>query len=80
MQGGECTLEDLFVREETRGAGLGRALVDAALERARARGCRRIQLDVNEANPAAVALYESAGFVTWFDPPGGRNLNMRRPL
>ena len=28
----------------------------------------------------AIALYESLGFSSWFDPPGGRNLNLRLPL
>jgi ribosomal protein S18 acetylase RimI-like enzyme len=35
---------------------------------------------VNAANPAALALYESLGFEAWADPPGGRNLLMRRRL
>jgi GNAT superfamily N-acetyltransferase len=76
----ECWLEDLFVRDSARRAGLGAALVEAALERARARGCERIELDVNEANPAALRLYERLGFYSWSDPPGGRNLLMRRAL
>jgi ribosomal protein S18 acetylase RimI-like enzyme len=54
--------------------------VEAALERARERGCARVELDVNAANPVALALYESLGFESWSDPPGGRNLLMRRRL
>jgi len=80
LEAEDCLLEDLFVRERARGAGLGRALVEAALDRARERGCRRIELDVNEANPAARALYESLGFSAWADPPGGNALFMRRRL
>lgn len=80
VEGEECLLEDLFVRDDDRRGGLGAALVDAAIERARARGCRRMQLDVNEANPAALALYEEAGFDSWFDPPGGHNRNLRLAL
>ena len=75
----DCWLEDLFVREEARGSGLGRVLVEAALERARARGCRRIELDVNEDNAPARALYEACGFLT--EPKGpGRTLFIGRPL
>jgi hypothetical protein len=76
----DCWLEDLFVEEHARGSGLGRALAAAALARARERGCVRVELDVNAANPAALALYESLGFESWSDPPGGRNLLMRLRL
>lgn len=76
----DCCLEDIFVEPQARGSGLGRALAEAALARARERGCARVELDVNEANPAALALYESLGFESWSDPPGGRNLLMRRRL
>jgi len=76
----DCWLEDIFVEEHARGTGMGRALMEAAFDRARERGCRRMELDVNEANPAALALYESLGFSSWSDPPGGRNLLMRRRL
>jgi ribosomal protein S18 acetylase RimI-like enzyme len=58
----DCLLEDLFVDPGTRRSGLGRALVQAAIERARARECRRIELDTAETNEAALALYRSAGF------------------
>ena len=76
----DCALEDIFVEASARGSGVGRALVEAAFERARERGCRRMELDVNEANVAALSLYESLGFESWSDPPGGRNLIMRRRL
>ena len=75
----DCWLEDLYVREEARRTGLGRALVDAALERARERGCKRIELDVNEDNAAARALYEACGFLGEPKPPG-RTLFIGRPL
>jgi GNAT superfamily N-acetyltransferase len=58
----DCWLEDLFVRDSARGLGLGRALVQAAMDRARERGCARIELDTEEGNRAAVSLYESLGF------------------
>jgi GNAT superfamily N-acetyltransferase len=71
----DCWFEDVFVTEEARGLGLGRALAEATIERARERGCRRVQLDVNEVNAEAVALYRSLGFDSMQDPPGG-NLHL----
>ena len=65
----DCWLEDLFVSERARGAGLGSALVEATIERARARGCRRIELDVSQQNAAAWALYERHGFSAEFKRP-----------
>ena len=58
----DAWIEDVFVRESARGRGLGRALVELALERARERGCARIELDVDEGNAAALALYRRLGF------------------
>jgi ribosomal protein S18 acetylase RimI-like enzyme len=58
----DCLLEDLYVAADARGAGLGRALVQATIDRARERGSRRIELDTAERNEAAVALYRSFGF------------------
>ena len=60
--GDDAWLEDLYVRGEAQGKGLGRALTEAAVKRARDRGAKRIQLDVEEENGAARAVYEKAGF------------------
>ncbi len=74
----DCLLEDLYVLEDARGQGLGRDLVLAAIDRARERGCRRMELDTNEDNAAARALYESNGFFT--GEPGQRDLYYRLHL
>ena len=58
----DCELEDLFVSAQARRGGVGRALLAAAIERARERGVRRIALDTAERNETAVALYRSFGF------------------
>ena len=77
----DCLLEDLFVAESARGSGLGRALVEGAKARARGRGARRMELDCNEANGAAVALYASAGFVNASSAyDGARDLYFRLHL
>jgi GNAT superfamily N-acetyltransferase len=75
----DCLLEDLFVAPEARRGGLGRALVAETIERARARGCRRVELDTAETNAAARALYASMGFDDRAYE-GGRALFLRRRL
>jgi GNAT superfamily N-acetyltransferase len=60
----DCWLEDLYVTDEARGTGVGRALIETAFERARARGCKRIQLDVADDNSRAIDVYRAAGFGT----------------
>lgn len=73
-------LEDLFVEDSARGSGFGRALVEAALERARERGCARIELDTGEANAPALALYRSFGFDSRSKRADGHDLFMRLRL
>ena len=75
----DCWLEDLFVTDDARSRGHGRELVEASFEAARARGCKRIELDVNEQNSAALRFYESLGFTTEPKPPG-RTLFVSRLL
>jgi ribosomal protein S18 acetylase RimI-like enzyme len=70
----DCLLEDVYVEEHARGTGLGRALVERALEVARERGARRAELDVNETNEAAMRLYASLGFGKKATPWEGRDL------
>ena len=55
-------IEDLYVVPERRGRGLGRALLEAAMDHARERGAGHIDLGTSEDDVAARALYESAGF------------------
>jgi GNAT superfamily N-acetyltransferase len=76
----DCLLEDLYVEEHARRSGLGRALVAGAIDRARERGARRIELDANERNDAAIALYESFGFTCDDNPHGARDLYFRLHL
>jgi ribosomal protein S18 acetylase RimI-like enzyme len=69
MAAEDAWLEDLYVRDEDRRKGLGEALVAKAVERARERGCGRIELDVSESNRGAWALYERMGFSPGYKPP-----------
>ena len=76
----DCWLEDLFVRDDARRKGVATALVQRAIDRARERGCRRIELDTNETNDAAVALYERMGFSANSKGGGGRDLFLGREV
>jgi ribosomal protein S18 acetylase RimI-like enzyme len=58
----ECYLAELYVVPARRGRGLGRALMDAVIELARSRGADHIELNTEETDRAARALYESLGF------------------
>ena len=57
-----CNIHDLYLREEARGRGLGRRLMDSCEEHARALGCGRLTLEVAVENDAARGLYRSLGF------------------
>ncbi|MFN8587631.1 MAG: GNAT family N-acetyltransferase [Candidatus Eisenbacteria bacterium] len=62
----KATLFGMFVKPAARGNGLGRALVEAALDAARAReGVRVAQLAAIEGNDGALQLYERCGFARW---------------
>ncbi len=58
----EAHVEDVFVLEGKRGAGLGRELLDFVIARAGERGCAAIGLHTNEANTRAQSLYRRMGF------------------
>ncbi len=58
----ECYLAELYVVPDRRGHGLGRALMEAAMETARAEGATHMDLGTSEDDVAARALYESLGF------------------
>ncbi len=70
-QAEDAYLEDLYVRESHRRRGLGRALLEAAFERARERGAVRIELGASEEDTEAIAFYEALGFENRFDGGDG---------
>jgi ribosomal protein S18 acetylase RimI-like enzyme len=77
----DAHLEELYVVPERRGHGLGRALLDAAMEYARERGAARIDLGTSEDDTAARALYESVRFTNLEGgPEGPRMLYYERDL
>lgn len=60
-----------------RGAGLGRAILDALLERARHDGVRGISLSVEIANARAVKLYQRTGFEVLMSDEGNYTMLLR---
>jgi GNAT superfamily N-acetyltransferase len=55
-------IEDVVVREDWRGQGLGRALLDAVLDWARKQGAVRAQLLADLDNTPALAFYDRIGW------------------
>lgn len=64
-----CYLQDLFTAESARGQGVGRALIEAVHEQAKAAGSSRIYWLTHETNNVAMNLYnqvaEHSGFVVY---------------
>jgi GNAT superfamily N-acetyltransferase len=54
-------LEDLFVRQEFRGRGIGKALLAAVARVAVERGCGRLEWSVLDWNAPAIGFYGSLG-------------------
>jgi len=55
-------LHHLFIRDNMRGQGVGRALVDACIGVAQARGCRFLAVGTDPGNRAAQEAYVAMGF------------------
>lgn len=72
----EGQITNVAVHPDARRGGLGRAIVDAMIDEARARGLEQISLEVRVSNLAAIALYERAGFTV----EGRRKGFYRRPV
>ena len=67
--GDYCYLQDLFVAENARNLGLGRALIAAVEAQARRAGASRLYWLTHESNASARALYEKlaerSGFIQY---------------
>ena len=78
---GEAELLTLAVAPESRRLGLGRRLVARFVYQAQLRQAQRAFLEVSAENPAAIALYDSAGFRTegrrrgYYAPPQGARID-----
>lgn len=60
--GDEWELKRLIVPERARRRGVGRALTEAVIARAREGGARRVILQTGAPQPESIALYTAAGF------------------
>jgi len=64
-----CYLEDLFTVEAARGRGVGRALIEAVCDAAKAAGAVRVYWQTHESNATARRLYdrvaERPGFIIY---------------
>jgi GNAT superfamily N-acetyltransferase len=60
--GPACWLEDMVVRPDRRGGGLGSRLLRGAIDYARGHGFSRITLLTDEANAGAIRFYGRHGF------------------
>jgi GNAT superfamily N-acetyltransferase len=64
-------LEELYVIPDQRGHGIGRALLEAAIEAAREAGADHFELTTGETDTKARTLYESRGLTNREGAPDG---------
>jgi GNAT superfamily N-acetyltransferase len=72
IPGDDCYLQDLFVAQDARGGGIGRALIEHVYEDARRRGATRVHWLTHESNHNAMQLYDRlanrSGFIQYRKP------------
>lgn len=77
-----CEMKRLFVRDDFRGAGLGKKLIERLIEAAKIVGYKKMRLDtLLEKMPKAVALYREFGFrpiAAYYDNPHRETLFMEK--
>jgi GNAT superfamily N-acetyltransferase len=59
VENNDCYLEDLFLNEKYRGAGIGRALMDDLIAICKKKGWERLYWHTDEGNTRARKLYDS---------------------
>lgn len=74
-------VHDFYVVPSLRGRGVGRALLAAVEREARATGCCKLTLEVQEKNARARRLYEACGFSqAQYVEAAGRSVFLWKPL
>ncbi len=68
-EGGVAQLRWVLVDSTARGIGLGKELVNRALEYSRESGCNKIFLETTDGLPESQTLYEKLGFVEVMNQP-----------
>lgn len=58
-----CLIEGVFVCENKRGQGFGSQMLLWAIERAKEKGCKVVQLTSNKVRKRAINFYKTLGFV-----------------
>ena len=61
-EAGRCELRKMYLDPSLRGRGMGRQLLETALDHARRTGRARVELETHHGMTAAMALYEARGF------------------
>lgn len=69
MLGPTCYLQDLFARDDVRGQGVGRALINGVYAKAKAAGATRVYWQTHASNVTARRLYDRiadrSGFIVY---------------
>ena len=74
-------IHDIVVHPDYRGAGVGQALLGAAHDLARTRGCCKLTLEVLSGNALAMRSYARHGFANYqLDPAAGQAVLMQKWL
>jgi GNAT superfamily N-acetyltransferase len=77
-----CEMKRLYLRQEFRGAGLGKRSIERLIEEAREIGYQKMRLDtLPKKMPRAVALYKEFGFqpiAAYYDNPHRETLFMEK--
>ena len=84
----EASIHRIAIHPEQRGMGMGKALLQSAMEQMRRAGARRCLLEVRQSNTVALRMYEANGFghdgvrKNYYPSPDGREdaLLMSRTL
>lgn len=63
LGGWRASIEGVRVDAKHRSSGLGKAMIEHAVRRARERGCHLVQLTTDKSRPEAKRFYEGLGFV-----------------